>query len=226
MKRRFAAVFVAAMAALSMFSMTGASAADPAGATVWVAHGIPGVKVDVCVDGAEVRSNFKYGNRFALKDVPEGRYNIKVFVVNKDKECGGTLAIKQRVDLTNGLNATAVAKLIDGTPGLAIFVNDLAVSSDASVTVRHAANAPEVDVWVNGGTAPLVEGLAEGDEAGPVGVGPGVYSSWVSLPGDYAPVIGPDVAMLESGNAYQIIAVGTDADNYRFIVIGQPGITA
>ncbi len=222
MKKRLAAMFVAGMAALSMFAMPGASAAGH-GATVWVAHGIPGTKVDVCVDGAEVRSNFKYGKAFALEGVPAGRYNIKVFLANDNKECRGTLAIQQRVDLTDGLNATAVAKLYGGGPSLEIFVNDLGLSGDASVTVRHAASAPKVDVWVNGGKAPLVEDLRKGNEAGPVGVGQGVYSYWVSLPGDYAPVIGPDVAMLEAGTAYQVTAVGTDASNYRFIVIGQEG---
>ena len=64
---------------------------------MWVAHGIPGVEVDVCVSGDEVRSNFKYGNAFKLAGVPEGRYNIKVFVANEDKECRGTLAIQQLV---------------------------------------------------------------------------------------------------------------------------------
>lgn len=224
MKKRLAAMFVAGLAALTMFA-PGASAGVPAGATVWVAHGIPGTKVDVCVDGAEVRSNFKYGNAFALEGVPAGRYNIKVFLAN-DKECRGTVAIQQRVDLTDGLNATAVAKIYGGGPSLEIFVNDLHLSGDATVTVRHAASAPKVDVWVNGGKAPLVEGLAKGNGAGPVGVSEGVYSYWVSLPGEYAPVIGPDVAMLEAGTAYQVTAVGTDASNYRFIVIGQAGHTS
>jgi hypothetical protein len=223
MKKRLAAMFVAGMAALSMLAMPGASAV-PSGATVWVAHGIPGAKVDVCVSGTEVRSNFKYGNAFALKGVPEGKYNIKVFLANPNKECRGTLVIQERVALTDGLNATAVAKLYGGGPSLDIFVNDIGLTGEATVTVRHTASAPKVDVWVNGG-APLVEDLRKGSEAGPVGVDAGVYSYWVSLPGDYAPVIGPDVAMLQSGMAYQVMAVGTDVSNYRFIVIGQNGIS-
>lgn len=225
MKKRLAAMFVAGMAALSILAVPGASAGAATGATVWVAHGIPGVKVDVCVNGDEVRSNFKYGNAFALKGVPEGRYNIKVFLANA-KECRGTVAIQQRVDLTDGLNATAVAKLYGGGPSLDIFVNNLHLGGDATVTVRHTASAPIVDVWVNGGNAPLVDGLRKGHEAGPVGVSEGVYSYWVSGHGDYMPVIGPDVAMLESGIAYQVLAVGTKASNYRFIVIGQAGHSA
>jgi hypothetical protein len=219
MKKRLTAMFVAGAAALSML-ITAGQAGAATGATVWVAHGIPGVKVDVCVNGGEVKSNFKYGKSFVLEGVPAGRYNVKVYVAD-ERECRGTVAIKQRINLTDGLNATAVARVIDGAPRLAIFVNDLTAHADASVTVRHAANAPAVDVWVNGGAAPLVEDLAEGAEAGPVAVTEGVYSYWVSLPGEYVPVIGPGVAMLEAGMAYQVIAVGTDVDNYRFIVIGQ-----
>ena len=64
---------------------------------------------------------------------------------------------------------------------------------------------------------------SKGEEAGPVEVNDAVYSYWVSAEGSYAPVIGPDVAMLESGVAYQILAVGTNASNWRFIVIGQDG---
>ncbi len=40
----------------------------------------------------------------------------------------------------------------------------------------------------------------------------------------YAPVIGPRVAELNDGRAYQILAVGTSAANYRFIVINQAGV--
>jgi hypothetical protein len=225
MKKRLAAVFVAAMAALSLFSMGGVASAVPAGAKVFVVHGIPGVKVDVCVSGTEVKSNFKYGQKFALKNVPAGTYNIKVFLANDKKECRGTVAIQQRVDLTEGLNATAVAKITDGAPALEIFVNDVTLTDDTSATVRHAANAPAVDVWVNGGSGPLVSNFMEGDEAGPVALSEGVYAYWVSLTGDYAPVIGADVSMLETGKAYQIIAIGTDADNFRFRVIAQNGMS-
>ena len=222
-RKLFAAALAGAMA-LGLMAGT-ASAGGATGATVWVAHGIPGVKVDVCINGGEVRSNFKYGNAFSLEGVPAGRYTVKVRLASSG-ECKGAVAISEKVDLTDGLNATAVAQLVQGAPALKIFVNDIAIgdSDNASVTVRHTAKAPTVDVWVNGGTGPLVSGLAKGDEAGPVEVpGDAVYSYWVSAEGSSAPVIGPDVAELAPGTAYQIMAVGTDASNWRFIVIGQMG---
>src|SRR5512141_1027139 len=64
--RRLITGLLAGTMAMAAFGGT-ASAGAPAGGTIFVAHGIPGVKVDVCVNGAEARSNFKYGNSFALE---------------------------------------------------------------------------------------------------------------------------------------------------------------
>jgi hypothetical protein len=197
---------------------------DPA--TVYVVHGIPGVKVDVCANGAEVRSNFKYGRFFGLEGLEPGNYNIKVFLANPDKECRGTLVIQQRATLSPGDNVSAVARLVKGVPSLSFFVNDTGLSGTGvgSGTVRHVAKAPKVDVWVNGST--IVEDLGRGEEVGPIELPDGlVVAYWASAVDDYAPVIGPDVTMVEGGIAFQIFAVGTDASNYRFVVFGQPGHT-
>ena len=216
----------AAAAALALTAFAGSvSAAAPTGATVNVAHGIPGAKVDVCVAGSAVKTDFKYGQQFKAQ-LPAGTYTIRVKAAAHAAPCKGTLLIKQSVTLTDGLNATAVANYVAGKPALSIFVNDLSGTSDskATITVRHTAKAPTVDVWLNGGKAPAIENLARQSSVGPVAVDAGVYSWWVSADGAYAPVIGPRVAELMAGNAYQILAVGTNVANYRFIVIGQAGV--
>lgn len=214
----------AATAALAISAVAGSvSAVTPGTAKVFVVHGIPGVKVDVCVNGGEVRSNFRYGQQFVLNGVPAGTYKIKVYAASP-RSCFGKAVISRTVTLTAGLNATAVARIVNGKPHLPIYVNDTAVpSGKATITVRHTASAPKVDVWLNGGTAPAVPGLAQGASAGPVALDPAVYSWWVSGVGGYKPVIGPGVARLAAGNAYQIYAVGTNAHNYRFVVVGQAG---
>ncbi len=219
--RRLSLTLAGTALALTAFAGT-ASAASPA--TVNVAHGIPGVKVDVCVAGSAVKTDFKYGQQFRAQ-LPAGTYTIRVKAAAHAAPCKGTLLIKQSVTLTDGLNATAVANYVAGKPALSIFVNDLTGTSDskATITVRHTAKAPTVDVWLNGGTAPAVENLARYASAGPVAVDAGVYSWWVSADGGYAPVIGPRVAELKAGRAYQILAVGTNMANYRFIVINQAG---
>ena len=63
--RRLLTAFLTGALMLGATSGIATAAAGPSGGTIWVAHGIPGVKVDVCVDGAEARSNFKYGHAFA-----------------------------------------------------------------------------------------------------------------------------------------------------------------
>jgi hypothetical protein len=219
--RRLGLAFATATMALAV--VAGSVSAAPAPATVVVAHGIPGVAVDVCVAGNAVKANFKYGQQFKA-ELPAGTYTIRVRA-HTHNPCKGTVLIKQYVTLTDGLNATAVANYKSGKPTLSIFVNDLTVpAGKATITVRHAAKAPTVDVWLNGGSAPAVPGLARYASAGPVAVDPGVYSWWVSAEGGYMPVIGPRVASLSADSAYQIIAVGTTASNYRFIVVGQAGI--
>lgn len=211
--------------ALALTAFAGTASAAPAGATVNVAHGIPGVKVDVCVAGSAVKTDFKYGQQFRAQ-LPAATYTIRVRAADHAATCKGTVLIKQSVTLTDGLNATAVANYVAGKPALSIFVNDLSGTSgsNATITVRHTAKAPTVDVWLNGGAGPAVENLARQQSAGPVPVPGQVYSWWVSADGAYAPVIGPAVAELKNGRAYQIHAVGTSAANYRFIVINQAGI--
>jgi hypothetical protein len=219
--RRIGLAVATAAMALATFVGT-ASAATPA--TVFVVHGIPGVAVDVCVNGSIVaKANFKYGQQFKAS-LPAGSY---IFRVRKHSAtpCHGTVLIYKSLKLTAGLNATAVANVQGGKPHLSIFANDLTGTdaTHATITVHHTATAPKVDVWLNGGTAPAVPGLATGASAGTYALQAGDYACRVSLPGKYAPVIGPRVAGLAAGTAYQIYAVGTSKMNYRFVVVGQAG---
>ena len=221
--RKFALAAATATLAISAFAGT-VAAATPANATVFVAHGIPGANVDVCVNGKPVKTGFKYGQQFKAS-LPAGQYTVKVWA-HHAPACHGVLLITKKLTLTSGENATAVANYVAGHRSLSVFVNDLTGTSGskATITVRHTATAGTVDVWLNGGAAPTVPGLARGASAGPVAVDAGVYSWWVSARGHYAPVIGPAVAKLAAGKAYQIYAVGTKAANFRFIVIAQKGM--
>lgn len=196
-------------------------------ATVWVAHGIPGAKVDVCVGGSAVKTDFRYGQKFKAS-LPAGSYTIRVRLAAHE-DCAGAVVIKQTVAVTSGLNATAVAVVKNNTPQLAIYVNDTSGGSNvASISVIHEATAPAVDVWLAAPVrvaaipAPTIEDLERGDKVGPVFVGPDVYTYWVSLPGKAKPVIGPKVTNFVEGRAYTIIALGTDASNYRFLVVHNP----
>jgi hypothetical protein len=221
-------LLAAATAALAASALAlPASAGTPA--TVFVAHGIPGAVVDVCVNGDEVRSRFKYGRQFKA-ELPAGDYRVKLYLADP-RECRGIKVVDQQLALTDGLNATAVARIIQGAPGLQVFVNDLDIDGPgASLTVRHTAKAPSVDVYLAGtvqlavnGLEPTIADFPRGASAGPVTVKPNTYAWWVTLANQSTPVIGPAVAPLEEGVAYQVHAVGTKPANFRFIVIAQPG---
>jgi hypothetical protein len=211
-------------AALAVATLAGTASAAPLGATVSVVHGVPGAKVNVCIDGTKVKSGFTYGSQFTLTGVPADTYRVKL--VPAGHGCKATAIVVKNVAVTDGLNATIVARTTSSGVGLRVFVNDLSVSAagKSTVTVRHTAAAPTVAVWVNGGSAPLVPSLARLGSAGPVEVSPAVYSWWVSAVGGYAPVIGPAVASLAGDTAYQIYAVGTRPANYWFVVVAQPAV--
>jgi hypothetical protein len=218
--RRVVAIFIGAALAIGL---TPAALAAPANAKVFVVHGIPGVAVDVCVGGSEVASDFRYGDVFSA-GLPPGTYRVKVKAAAPG-ECVGPAVISERLELTSGLNATAVARLIGGVPGLSVFVNDVSPTDpgEARLTVRHTARAPKVDVWANGQR--VLNDVPRGASAD-LEVPSGVYAVWVSAADGFRPVIGPRVLRLREGFAYQVHAVGTNASNYRFVVIGQEVGTA
>ncbi|MGZ8603086.1 MAG: DUF4397 domain-containing protein [Actinomycetota bacterium] len=189
-------------------------------ATVFLAHGIPGQKVDVYVSGDELLSNWRYGRVATLEDLAPGVYAVKVRVPSTGRP--GALLVAASLELEAGDNVTVVAYPKAGEPFLQEFDNDVTFgdSGDAILQVRHTAKAPKVDVWANGTELTPVDGIVKGDEF-VLETAPGVYAYWVSAHNDFVPVIGPAVSELEATHAYQIMAVGTNASNYRFIVIDQ-----
>ena len=222
--------------ALATGLLAAPAAAGAGNATVWVAHGIPGAVVDVCVGGNAVKRDFKYGQRFKAS-LPAATYTIRVRLAAHE-DCKGAVVIKQAVSVTSGLNATAIAVVKGGTPQLALYINDTSVPTAAlgtTLTLIHEAKAPTVDAWlaqtvrlttaassIAGAPSPTIAGLSRGDQAGPVAIPADVYTAWVSLPGTSAAIVGPSVHDLKDGRAYTVIVVGTDASNYRFIAFGQP----
>jgi hypothetical protein len=213
-------------AALALATFAGSASAVTPTAKLFVVHGIPGAVVDVCVGNTEVKSTFRYGQQFVLDGVAPGTYKVRVFAASA-RTCAGTFVFGRTVTLTGGMNATAVARVFGGAARLQIFANNTVIptAGKATITVRHTATAPTVDVWLNGGAAPAIAGLAQGASVGPVELSPAVYAWWASGVGGYAPVIGPRVAKLAADTAYQIYAVGTNALNYRFVVVAQPGVS-
>jgi hypothetical protein len=215
MRKRFLGLAVAASLAISMLGMGTASAAD---ATLNVVHGIPGVDVNVCVNDGEAISDFSFGDVVTGVPLADGTYAFKIVAAADDCTAAGIL-VAAGVDLAGGKNYTAVAYLEeDGTPTLGLFKNGTkpVAKGSARLLVRHTAAAPAVDVWANG--APLVTDFENGETAKAI-VPKGVYAAWVSLPGDYQPVIGPAVLNLSKGFTYEVYAIGDGTSGYTFAVV-------
>ena len=99
--------------------------------------------------------------------LPAGSYDLAVFPA-APPTLRHAAPSSDGVAVPAGANATVVAHLdADGKPALTPFVNDTSAvqAGQARVTVRHTAAAPAVDVRAGG--TPVVEGLANPDEATP-----------------------------------------------------------
>lgn len=215
MRKRFSALAVAGSLAISLLGVGTANAAD---ASLNVVHGIPGVDVNVCVNGAVAIPDFNPGEVVTGVALAGGTYDVKI--VGAADTCDDAAILEATgVELAGGRNYTAIAYLTaDGTPTLGLFKNNIKALDKgvARLTVRHTAAAPAVDIWANGSV--LLEGVPNGASA-TMKVPTGVYAAWVSLPGDYTPVIGPAVVKLSKGMAYQVYAWGDAVSGYAFAVV-------
>ena len=123
--RSISAAVISAVAAGSMLMAGAPVATAGAGeAVLYVVHGIPGMKVDVCIAGlGEVESGMKYATRFREELVPSTA-KIRIRAASKG-QCKGALLATAAVPLADGDNVTAVARLEAGDPTITAFDNDL-----------------------------------------------------------------------------------------------------
>jgi len=199
-----AGAFIAAAAALP------ASAAE-GDAQLSVLHAVPGVTVDVYVNGALTLDDFTPGTLAGPLPLPAGTYSVAITAF--DAADAGAPVIGP-VDLTlaaNG-NYTAVAHLdASGKPTATLFTNDTATlaAGEGRLTVRHVAAAPAVDVLAAG--SPVITNLANPGES-VLTLPAGTVSASVAATGTTAPVIGPaDVDVAEGTNTI-VYAWGSLAD--------------
>lgn len=160
-RTRRAAAVLALATPLAVLSVGSAQAADDA--QVSVLHGIPGLTVDVYVNGDLTLDNFKPGDLAGPLDLPADTYSIEI----TDKDDKNTVLLGPAdVAVKSGGNYTVVANLdAKGDPTVTPFENDISSLSagEARVTVRHVAAAPKVDIEANGDV--LAPGLVNGQEA-------------------------------------------------------------
>jgi hypothetical protein len=200
-----------AMASLlaAMFLLVPASGAQDS-ARIHLIHGIPGVDVDVEIDGSIAIPGFAFQDTQDLSSsAGETLVALKVKVAGTD-----TVAIDAGdVALPASGNYTVIAHLdADGNPTLGVFENDTSAiaAGEGRLTVRHTAAAPAVDVLANGSVA--LPNLANGEgQAADLAVG--TISAEVVPTGETEPVvIGPADLPITDGTSLIVYAVGSLGD--------------
>jgi Domain of unknown function (DUF4397) len=199
---------LAAMAAILFAGVLVAPAAQAQGAaTITLLHGIPATNVDVEANGANVFTNFQFGQTQNLSSLAGQTLNgLKV------KAAGtATVAIDAgNVALPATGNYTVLAHLdAGGVPKLSVFANDVTKieAGKGRLTVRHAAFAPAVDVRANGAVA--FANLSNPNEA-KASLAAGALSVDVVAAGTAGPaVLGPTSLTVANGVSTIVYAVGS-----------------
>jgi Domain of unknown function (DUF4397) len=213
MIRRLIALTVASATAMALAGAVPASAGTQKTFRLNVVHGIPGVTVDVCVDGEKAITDFQPGNVVTGVELPEGGYRLRVTPAGEP--CDAAI-LDETAEFEGGRfkNYTVVANLdAEGNPNLLVFKNATRKTEEglARIVVRHTADAPAVAVWADGSRLNRGRQFVWG-ESRRYNVPAGEYEVFVSLAGETEPVIGPVDLTLEAGVSYQIYAWG-DADS-------------
>ncbi len=185
---------------------SGAATGD---ASVTIVHGIPSVgAVDVCADGSVVLVADVSFKGVATVSVAPGTYDLTVKAQNATPCTGSTLISLNGAVIPSGANISVVAALTGGSPVLDVFTNDVdpVASGSGRVAVYHAANAPAVDVLVNGG--PGLSDIAPGAVKS-ADLTADSYDFGVTAAGTTTPVLLdlPGVAV-PAGQLLQVFAVG------------------
>jgi len=183
---------------------------------VTVIHGVPGLVVDVYVNGALTLPGFKPGTITPPIQLPEGNYYIQITPQGQDTT---QTVIKGSAFLPAGANASIIAHLTEsGMPTLSVYVNNLqGLGEDKSrLVVRHDAAAPAVDVNLYRGRkakkfVAKFPNLSNPNELS-ADVHPGRYAATLVPAGTSTVVFGPAPLRLKPGVEYIVYAFGSLSD--------------
>lgn len=203
--------------ALLLILAPAASAQSDTG-TVTVVHGVPGVTVDVWVNGDPTLEGFEPGTVTDPLELPAGSYDVEIFPAGADPDSEDPV-ISGSADLEAGANVSLVAHLdAEGTPTLGVFANDTSTidAGEARITVRHTAAAPAVDILANGDA--VFTGVENGQE-GVADLPAGTIEAAVALAGETDPVLGPAEVNLGEGVNTIVYAIGSAEEDTLDLLI-------
>jgi hypothetical protein len=183
---------------------------------VYVVHGVPGLTVDVYVDGQRALDDFQPETVAGPLDLPAGSHDVAITAADAPDASNPVLTAS--ANLAAGNSYSLVAHLTaDGTPTITPYSNDISSVSagQARLVVRHDAAAPAVDVRA-GGTVVLSD--VTNPNEGSLTVPAGTVSADVVLAGTSTVAIGPADVTLTEGTATFVHAVGSADDGTLTLV--------
>jgi hypothetical protein len=193
-----------------------AYAAD--GVKLSVLHGVPGLTVDVYVNGERTINDFKPGTLAGPLDLSAGTYKVAITAADAEDDSDPAIGPVD-LDLKAGGNYTAVAHLDEGgDPTATLFTNDTS-RTDAGqgrLTVRHTAAAPAVDILAGGDA--VISDLSNPNEE-VLNLDAGTIEASVAAAGTTDPVIGPAEVTVAEGKNTIVYAWGSlEDDNLKLAV--------
>ena len=195
---------------------TPAQAADDA--QLSVLHAVPGLTVDVYVNGKRTLNDFKPGMMAGPLKLKAGTYSVAITKGDAKDDSDPAIGPVD-LQLKGGGNYTAVAHLEEGgDPTATLFKNDTSktAAGQGRLTVRHVAAAPAVDVRA-GGKA-VVSNLSNPDEQ-VLDLAAGTVSASVTATGKTKALIGPADVTVKDGVNTVVYAWGSlDDDNLQLAV--------
>ena len=190
----------------------GHGSGDNGPAELTVFHGIPGVTVDVYVDGALTLDDFTPGSFSDTLSLDPGTYSVAITAADA-ADASNPVIGPVDLALESGDNYTAVAHLTEsGEPTATLFTNnpDSVGKGNGRLTVRHVAAAPSVDILANGAAA--ITDLTNPDEV-ELTLPTGTISAAVAATGTTDPLLGPADVSIEKRTNTIVYAYGSLADD-------------
>ena len=200
-----------ALAMAATLAFAGPAHAAEGDAQLSVLHGVPGLTVDVWVNGERTLDDFAPSTLAGPLALPAGSYDIAITAADA-ADASAPVIGPVTVKLAAKGNYTAVANLgADGKPTANLFTNDVSqiAAGKGKLTVRHTAAAPAVDVLA-GGSA-VISSLSNPKEK-TLTLDPGTVPAAVAAAGTTQPVIGPADVTVKEGTHTIVYAWGSLAD--------------
>jgi hypothetical protein len=173
-----------------------------------VVHGVPGLTVDVYLNGNLTIPSFAPETVLGPLVLPATDYDIAIYPAGANP-LATKPAIAAETSLPAGANASIVAHLDGaGTPTASVFVNDASeiAATEARLVVRHTAFAPAVDIIANGSLA-LFENVTNPNE-GQVDVPADTYGVTINAAGTSTVAFDAGDVTLPEGQSTIVYAVG------------------